>query len=49
MASTPDGHIKIVSAVFDLSIELRAFLHKLELRFLNLLMSGFQPLHPHTW
>ena len=25
----------------DLSIELRAFLHKLESRFLNLLLSGF--------
>jgi len=36
-----------ISAASDLPIELRAFLHKLESRFLDLPMSGFQLLHPH--
>ena len=37
-----------VSAVLDLPIELRAFLHKLESCFLDLPLSGFQLLHPHA-
>jgi len=36
-----------VSAALDLSIELRAFLHKLESCFLDLLL-GFQLLHPQA-
>ena len=35
-----------VSAVFDLPIELRAFLHQLESDFLDLSLLGFQLLHP---
>ena len=36
------------SMAFDLSIELRAFLHKLESGFLDLSLLGFQLLHPHV-
>ena len=38
----------IVSAAFELSIELRALLHKLDSGFLDLLLLGFQLLHPHA-
>ena len=38
-----------VSVALDLSIELRVFLLELETRFLELLLLGFQLLHPHAW
>ena len=37
-----------VSMAVDLLIKLRAFLLELESRFLDLLVSGFQLLHPHA-
>ena len=37
-----------ISIEFDLPIELRAFLHKLESCLLDLPLSGFQLLHPHA-
>jgi len=37
-----------VSAALDLPIELCALLHKLDFSFLDLSLSGFQLLHPHT-
>jgi len=38
-----------VSMALDLLIELRALLLELESHFLELLVSGFQLLHPHAW
>ena len=37
------------SSVLDLPIKLHVLLLELESRFLKLLVSGFQLLHPHVW
>ena len=46
--SRATARVPTVSAALDISIELHAFLLKLDSCFLDLLVSGFQLLHPHV-